>query len=126
MIKVLALNHVSLLVSDTALALDFYHGLLGLEIDASRPDLGFPGAFLETGNAQIHLLELEPAAAGVATAKHGGRDRHVALDVADLDAVVAALDGAGIAYTLSRSGRRALFCRDPDGNAVELVEVQAG
>jgi glyoxylase I family protein len=46
----------------------------------------------------------------------------VALDVVDLGAVVAALDGAGIAYTLSRSGRRALFCRDPDGNAVELVE----
>jgi glyoxylase I family protein len=122
MIKVLALNHVSLLVSDTARALDFYHGLLGLAIDAARPDLGFPGAFLNTGNAQIHLLELVPAAARDAAAKHGGRDRHVALDVADLDAVVAALDGAGIAYTLSRSGRRALFCRDPDGNAVELVE----
>jgi glyoxylase I family protein len=122
MIKVLALNHVSLLVSDTARALDFYHGLLGLAIDSERPDLGFPGAFLNTGNAQIHLLELVPAAARDAAAKHGGRDRHVALDVADLDAVVAALDGAGIAYTLSRSGRRALFCRDPDGNAVELVE----
>jgi glyoxylase I family protein len=122
MIKVLALNHVSLLVSDAARALDFYHGLLGLAIDAARPDLGFPGAFLNTGNAQIHLLELVPAAARDAAAKHGGRDRHVALDVADLDAVVAALDGAGIAYTLSRSGRRALFCRDPDGNAVELVE----
>jgi glyoxylase I family protein len=122
MIKVLALNHVSLLVSDTARALDFYHGLLGLAIDAARPDLGFPGAFLNAGNAQIHLLELVPAAARDAAAKHGGRDRHVALDVADLDAVVAALDGAGIAYTLSRSGRRALFCRDPDGNALELVE----
>jgi glyoxylase I family protein len=122
MIKVVALNHVSLLVSDTARALEFYHGLLGLAIDASRPDLGFPGAFLDTGNAQIHLLELVPPAAQVAGEKHGGRDRHVALDVVDLGAVIAALDGAGIAYTLSRSGRRALFCRDPDGNAVELVE----
>jgi len=28
-----------------------------------------------------------------------------------------------VPYTLSRSGRRALFCRDPDGNAIELVEV---
>jgi len=126
MIKVLALNHVSLLVSDTARALDFYHGLLGLAIDPARPDLGFPGAFLDTGNAQIHLLELVPLVARDAGIKHGGRDRHVALDVADLDAVVTVLDGAGIAYTLSRSGRRALFCRDPDGNAVELVEVQAG
>jgi glyoxylase I family protein len=122
MIRVLALNHVSLLVSDTTQALEFYHGLLGMEVDASRPDLGFPGAFLDTGNAQIHLLELAQPATQDADRKHGGRDRHVALEVADLDAVVAGLDRAGITYTLSRSGRRALFCRDPDGNAVELVE----
>jgi glyoxylase I family protein len=125
MIRVLALNHVSLLVRDTARALDFYHGLLGLPVDASRPDLGFPGAFLDAGNAQIHLLELAQPTVQDAAARHGGRDQHVALEVLDLDAVVTLLDGAGIAYTLSRSGRRALFCRDPDGNAVELVEVQA-
>jgi len=123
MIKVVALNHVSVLVSDTARALDFYHGLLGLPVDSSRPDLGFPGAFLDVGSAQIHLLELAQPARQNADARHGGRDRHVALDVLDLEAVVTQLEGAGIAYTLSRSGRRALFCRDPDGNAVELVEV---
>jgi glyoxylase I family protein len=124
--KVLGLNHVSLLVSDTARALDFYHGLLGLGIDAARPDLGFPGAFLDAGNAQIHLLELAQPPSEDAHVRHGGRDRHVALEVADLDAVVMLLDGAGVVYTLSRSGRRALFCRDPDGNAVELVERVAG
>ena len=32
------------------------------------------------------------------------------------------LEAGGVDYTLSRSGRRALFCRDPDGNAIELVE----
>jgi len=122
MIKVLALDHVSLLVSDTTRALAFYHGLLGLAIDGSRPDLGFPGAFLDAGNAQIHLLELASPAAPATGGKHGGRDWHVALELADLDAAIAALEQAGIEYTLSRSGRRALFCRDPDGNAVELVE----
>ncbi|MGD8312058.1 MAG: VOC family protein [Gammaproteobacteria bacterium] len=122
MIRVLSLNHVSLLVQDTERALQFYHGLLGLAIDESRPDLGFPGAFLETGNAQIHLLEPGPHAAQEAADRHGGRDRHVALEVQDLEAVVQALDEAGIACTLSRSGRRALFCRDPDGNALELLE----
>ena len=125
MIRVLAMNHVSLLVRDTARALDFYHGLLGLPVDASRPDLGFPGAFLDAGNAQIHLLELASPAAQDANLKHGGRDRHVALEVVDLEAVIAELERTGVAYTLSRSGRRALFCRDPDGNAVELVEHTA-
>jgi len=31
------------------------------------------------------------------------------------------LDAAGISYTPSRSGRAALFCRDPDGNALEFI-----
>lgn len=122
MIRILSLDHVSLLVSDTERALAFYHGLLGLAVDGSRPDLGFPGAFLDAGNAQLHLLEMAPAIAPAGVETHGGRDRHVALQVQDLDAVIRVLDGAGIAYTLSRSGRRALFCRDPDGNAVELVQ----
>ena len=126
MIRVLAVNHVSLLVNDTARSLGFYHGLLGSPLDESRPELGFPGAFLRLGAVQIHLLELAAAAVPGALPEHVGRDRHLALDVADLDAVRTVLVAAGIDYTLSRSGRRALFCRDPDGNGIELVERPAG
>jgi glyoxylase I family protein len=78
------------------------------------------------GAGQIHLLELPDTNRRAALPEHGGRDRHVALNVTDLDAVVTALAAAGISYTLSRSGRRALFCRDPDGNAIELIEVPGG
>jgi len=53
--------------------------------------------------------------------QHGGRDRHVALAVSDLAQLIERLNQAGVAYTLSSSGRRALFCRDPDGNALELI-----
>ncbi|HAJ92451.1 MAG TPA: glyoxalase [Gammaproteobacteria bacterium] len=123
--NIVSINHVSLLVADTARALDFYQGLLGLEIYASRPELDFPGAWLTVGAGQIHLLELPATNRQAALPEHGGRDQHVAMNVTDLDAVVAALAAAGIGYTLSRSGRRALFCRDPDGNVVELVEVPA-
>ena len=35
-------------------------------------------------------------------------------------ALETALECAGISYTRSRSGRQALFCRDPDGNALEF------
>jgi glyoxylase I family protein len=45
------------------------------------------------------------------------------LTVDDLDALARTLDSAGIAYTRSRSGRHALFFRDPDGNALELIEA---
>ena len=123
--NIVAFNHVSLLVADTTRSLDFYQGLLGLELDQARPTLGFPGAWLIAGAAQIHLLELPQVLPRAELSEHGGRDRHFALNVLDLDKVTAALAAKGISYTLSRSGRRALFCRDPDGNAVELVEVAA-
>ena len=122
MIEVRSINHVSLLVADTRRSLEFYQGLLGLQVDGSRPDLGYPGAWLQVGTGQIHLLELPESLPPEASRKHGGRDFHLALDVAGLDAVVQSLEDAGIEYTRSRSGRRALFCRDPDGNALELVE----
>ena len=126
MVDIRAIHHVSLLVSDTGRALTFYRDLLGLEVDGSRPEMDYPGAWLRMDNAQIHLLELPDVLRGTEQPEHGGRDRHVALSVTDMDALVIVLEAAGVVHTLSRSGRRALFCRDPDGNAIELVEVIAG
>lgn len=123
MSQILSIHHVSVLVSDTQVALDFYCGVLGLEPDAGRPELDFPGAWLQVGGQQIHLIALaDPPVVGT-TAIRGGRDRHVALRVTDLNAIRSVLVARGIEHNLSRSGRRALFCRDPDGNALELIEV---
>ncbi|MCU0833329.1 MAG: VOC family protein [Chromatiaceae bacterium] len=119
---VAAIHHVSLIVADTARALAFYRDLLGLVTDPARPDLGYPGAWLRVGGQQIHLLELPNPDPVEGRPAHGGRDRHLALSVDELDRLMARLDAAGVGYTLSRSGRRALFCRDPDANALELVE----
>jgi glyoxylase I family protein len=116
----LRFHHVSLLVADTHRALAFYRDLLGLP-EAFRPDLGFPGAWLAVGSLQIHLLELPNPDPVEGRPEHGGRDRHLALVVDDLAGLVAKLDSAGIAYTRSRSGRAAVFCRDPDGNALEFM-----
>lgn len=118
-------HHASLIVADTDRALDFYCGLLGLERDDSRPDLGYPGAWLNLGRQQIHLLELPNPDPLQGRPAHGGRDRHLAFRVRSLDSLVAVLEKAGIDYSLSRSGRRALFCRDPDRNALEFIEVTA-
>jgi glyoxylase I family protein len=115
------LHHVSLLVTDTTRSLAFYRDILGLEIDPTRPDLGFPGAWLKVGDQQIHLLQLDNPDALAERPEHGGRDRHTAFLVNDLDSIRTRLDHAGIPYTLSRSGRKALFCRDPDQNTIELI-----
>ena len=123
MVHITDIHHASLMVADTARALDFYCGLLGLAQDDSRPDLGYPGAWLWVGKRQIHLIELPNPDPVSGRPAHVGRDRHTALHITDLDALRAALERSGIAFTLSRSGRRALFCRDPDGNGLEFIEA---
>lgn len=116
------LHHVSLLVSDTQKAVDFYCGILGM-VQTQRPDLPFPGAWLQIAeHQQVHLLELPNPDPIEGRPEHGGRDRHFALVVPDLEVIRQALENAGITYSASKSGRRALFCRDPDGNAIEFFE----
>lgn len=123
MSNVRGIHHVSVVVADTGRSLAFYGAVLGLMENSDRPDLGYPGAWLDVGGQQIHLLELPNPDPVTGRPEHGGRDRHLALAVSDLDAIAAGLERAGVAYTRSRSGRRALFCRDPDGNALELIEA---
>ena len=119
---VAAIDHCSLIVANTAKALAFYQGILGMEVDGSRPDLGYPGAWLQLANGQIHLLELPNPDPLENRPAHGGRDRHLALQVTDLDLTIQRLQQAGISYSKSKSGRAALFCRDFDENAIELIE----
>lgn len=122
MIEITGIQHTSFLVADLNRALAFYHGVLGLEIVSDRPNLGYPGAWLQIQAQQIHLLQLPNPDPIEGRPQHGGHDRHVAFEITNLDALVAELKQAGITYSLSRSGRRALFCRDPDGNALEFIE----
>lgn len=118
-----SLHHASLLIGDLQRSLAFYQGVLGLELDAARPDLGYPGAWLRLPDGrQIHLLELPNPDPQTGRPPHGGRDRHLALGVAHLDALKQRLKVEGIDYQESRSGRKALFCRDPDANALEFIE----
>lgn len=119
-----AIHHASYVVSDTDTSLYFYCEVLGMQ-QIERPPLPFPGAWLAVGEQQIHLLELENSDPITGRPQHGGRDRHVALTVTDLGPVKEDLDNHNVRYTVSKSGRPALFCRDPDGNAVEIIERSA-
>lgn len=115
--------HASFLVTDLGKSLEFYQDILGLELDPARPDLGYPGAWLTTGEQQIHLMQLPDPGPVIDRPVHGGRDRHVAFEVNDMGELKQVFDNKGISYTMSKSGRRALFCRDPDANALEFVET---
>lgn len=122
MTNVMGLDHVSILVSDAEASLVFYQTLLGLP-KLERPDLGFPGYWLGLGGHQtLHLMELPESIRSSASIEHGGRDFHFALRVASIEEVTEGLTQNGVAFTQSRSGRKALFFRDPDNNAIELFE----
>ena len=120
---ILKLHHASFIVEDLMVALAFYQEVLGLETDESRPDLGYPGAWLNLpGQQQIHLMVLDNPDKESQRPEHGGRDHHVAFAVSSIDKISASLEKLGMPFTKSKSGRKALFCRDPDGNALEFIQ----
>lgn len=124
MSEINALLHAGLLVSDLARAKTFYESVLGLSLYPNRPDLPYPGVWYDLGGGQqLHLMQLPDPDAGSTRPEHGGRDRHIALAVRNMVALKSRLDAAGIPYTASKSGRAALFCRDPDANTLEFVET---
>jgi len=107
-------HHVSVNVGDLAAAERFYVEGLGLDV-LPRPDFGFPGLWLEAGGQQIHLMRVD--------AHEAPTGQHFALEVEDLDAVLAELARRGIephsVLDLPGAGRQA-FLRDPAGNLIEL------
>jgi glyoxylase I family protein len=125
MARVTALHHSSLLVSDLEASRVFYEDILGLTPSPKRPPMKFDGVWYELGEQQIHLLALPNPDAGTERPAHGGRDRHVALLIDDLEGMQTTLEKAGVPYTFSQSGRPAIFCRDPEGNGFELIQPPA-
>jgi len=113
--KILGVHHVAIGVKDVDEAVEFY-GWLGL-IVLPRPDFGIPGAWLQAGEQQVHLLSTDKAPPGF--------ENHYAFQVDDLDAVVEMLAAHGVQARRSSRvdgvGKQA-FLRDPSGNVVELNE----
>ncbi len=119
---ILGLHHATFLTSDLDKSRQFYEGVLGLRIDKNRPEMSFEGVWYQiTPAQQLHLMLLNNPEAGLKRPQHGGRDRHVAFAVSEMALLIERLRGAGVTYTQSQSGRLAVFCRDPDGNALEFI-----
>lgn len=120
---ILKLHHASLIVQDLDIALAFYRKVLELKVDDSRPDLGYAGAWLTLpGEQQIHLMVLNNPDENSVRPEHGGRDHHLAFSVTSIEKISDSLEELKVPFTKSKSGRKALFCRDPDGNALEFIE----
>jgi glyoxylase I family protein len=118
-IKIEAFHHAGLLVSEIERAAAFYEGVLGLR-SLPRPDLGFPGRWYDLGHGQqLHLMQTDEM---TAQTNKPTFDRHIALQVRDLEQTAQQLAEAGIEFARGsgRSGAPQIFVRDPDGNMIEL------
>ena len=73
----------------------------------------------------LHLMVLPNPDPLSGRPEHGGRDRHVCIGVRSIEPVEQRLDLKGIKYTKSKSGRAAVFFRDPDMNVMEVFETAA-
>jgi catechol 2,3-dioxygenase-like lactoylglutathione lyase family enzyme len=118
-IKIAGFHHAGFLVTDIERAAAFYETVLGLQA-LPRPDFGFPGRWYDLGSGhQLHLMSTDrmPGQSG-----EPNFDRHIALDVPDIEETERQLVALGVHYARGsgRTGRVQLFIRDPDGNMIEL------
>jgi catechol 2,3-dioxygenase-like lactoylglutathione lyase family enzyme len=121
--RISRLLHATILVENLLKSRAFYEQVLGFTASPSRPPMNFDGVWYDLGpQQQLHLMQLPNPEAGLQRPENGGRDRHIALAVDDLSVLMQKLEGSGIKFNLSKTGRRAIFCRDPDDNALEFVE----
>jgi glyoxylase I family protein len=118
------IDHHSMISSDIVKSKFFFMEVMGLELNPNRPNLPFDGAWFSIGNGQtLHCLCLPNSDPVENRPEHGGVDRHVAVRIPDLTPLIERLEHHGVFYTRSKSGRRAIFFRDPDGNAIEVIEM---
>jgi len=124
MLRLVALDHVGLTVTDMDRSLAFYRALGFTLLRATGPNAeGVRSAVIQVGAQEVNLFS-RPGLVPSVAANPVGMD-HFGLEVAggSMDDVVADLQRAGIEIARGPVPRRdgtALFLHDPDGVRVEL------
>ena len=117
MIQIKQYNHIGIVVKNLEKCEEFYGVLLGLKT-IDRPPFNFPGHWYQVGsNCQLHLMVYEE---GIPDTM-----RHIALEAANFKETVRELRVKGVEI-IDGPGKRIdgsdyLFCKDPDGNRVEIT-----
>jgi len=117
MIRIKQYNHIGIVVRNLEQCEEFYGTLLGLKT-ITRPPFNFPGHWYQVGpNCQLHLMVYDEEIPDTM--------RHIALEVSDFEETVRELRSKGIKI-IDGPGKRIdgsdyLFCKDPDGNRVEIT-----
>lgn len=119
--RITATHHVAIYTAHFERLRDFYVTMLGLPLCGAFE--GYNIIFVAAGTTAIEIVE---TSAG--ESREGGW-RHLALEVADVDAAYSELAAQGVPFHEPPHGFppaaptvRIAFFRDPDGNELELVQ----
>jgi catechol 2,3-dioxygenase-like lactoylglutathione lyase family enzyme len=133
-VKVHALDHLVINVSDVARAAQWYQEILGMEIRVFDPGQGkTPRTSLIFGNQKINVRPRDADKAEWFTADHvaAGSDDLCFLTASSPDLVVAHLRAHGVAIEEgpvakqgARGTLRSVYCRDPDGSLIEISSYE--
>lgn len=121
------IHHIAIICSDYPVSKHFYTQILGLEVirEVYRENRDSYKLDLKAGAAQIELFSFPDPPARLSRPEATGL-RHLAFEVADLDAVITTLEAQGVRSEQVRTdeftGRRFTFFADPDGLPIELYE----
>ena len=119
MVKLKAIRHTGISITDVDKAKEFYGEVLGMK-ELPRPELPIPGAWYEWNGVQVHLIGRSASMGNLP-----GIGAHIAIQVEDLEQAKAELRVRGVAFQEftpppSMRANPVLFLKDPDGNVVEL------
>src|ERR1700689_3527341 len=133
-VKVKALDHLVINVSDLARSTEWYRKILGMEVRVSNPgNGGTPRTSLMFGNQKINVRPRDADKVEWFTADHeaAGSDDLCFLTASTPEQVVAHLKAHGVAIEegpVARQGARgtlrSVYCRDPDGSLIEISSYQ--
>jgi catechol 2,3-dioxygenase-like lactoylglutathione lyase family enzyme len=133
-VKIHALDHLVINVTDVARSAEWYRKILGMEIRVFDPGTGgAPRISLMFGNQKINVRPRDASKVEWFTADHesAGSDDMCFLTSSTPDQVVAHLKANGVAIEQgpgprqgTRGTLRSVYCRDPDGSLIEISSYE--
>jgi catechol 2,3-dioxygenase-like lactoylglutathione lyase family enzyme len=133
-VKVSAIDHLVINVSDVARSAQWYHRVLGMEIKVFDPGQGKPPrTSLIFGNQKINVRPRGADKIEWFTADHAmpGSDDLCFLTSSPPEEVVTHLKACGVAIEEgpgprrgARGTLRSVYCRDPDGSLIEISSYE--
>ena len=135
-VRVTAIDHIVINVSDVARSAAWYQKILGMEIKVFDPGSGkTPRTSLVFGHQKINVRPRDADKVEWFTAAHetAGSDDLCFLTSGTPDEVVAHLNAHGVAIEEgpvkkqgARGALRSVYCRDPDGSLIEISSYEDG